>query len=247
MTGNPKADALKLTLENLPKDDSYDDVRAVLVDMYMDSVLEATRMKPLGARLDDYEAAVGRAAKRRQEEDIIKIAEVVRRNAEDEENKLKAELLQLQSSAAEKSGGSEDSIAQMNASLARVLSEMKESQFVEAHAVAEAEKLMGSLSVALSRVAQLARHAAESQMKIEISLRTPKGTARGGRDADWTPAQQPDKRGPRITGKTSVDELETPVQGVSRRDRGARQHDVCQLGSKPSQNRTWKSKFEAAC
>ena len=32
MTGNPKADALKLTLENLPKYDSYDDVRAFLVD-----------------------------------------------------------------------------------------------------------------------------------------------------------------------------------------------------------------------
>ena len=81
-------------------------------------------MKPLGARLNDCEAAVGRAAKRRQEaEDITKIAEVVRRNAADEENKLKAELLQLQSSAVEKTSGSEDSIAQMNASLARVLSE----------------------------------------------------------------------------------------------------------------------------
>ena len=71
----------------------------------MDAVLEATRMKPLGARLDDCEAAVGRAAKRRQEaEDIIKIADVVTRNAADEEDKLKAELLQLQSSAAEKTG-----------------------------------------------------------------------------------------------------------------------------------------------
>ena len=30
MTGNPKADALKLTLGNLPKDDSYDDVCALL-------------------------------------------------------------------------------------------------------------------------------------------------------------------------------------------------------------------------
>ena len=112
---------------------------------------------------------------------------MVRRNAEDEENKLKPELLQLQSSAAEKTGGSEDSIAQMNASLVRVLSEMKGSQFVEAHAVAEAEKLVESLSVGLSRVAQLARHAAESQMKVEISVGTPKETARGGRDADWTP------------------------------------------------------------
>ena len=87
ITGNPQADALKLTLENLPKDVSYDDVRAVLVDKHRDAVLEATRMKPLGARLDDCEAEVGRAAKRRQEaEDIIKIAEVVRRNAEDEES-----------------------------------------------------------------------------------------------------------------------------------------------------------------
>ena len=66
----------------------------------------------------------------------------------------------------------------------------------------------------MSRVAELARHAAESQMKVEISVGTPKRTARGGRDADWTPAQQPDKRRPRFTGKTSVDELETPVQGV---------------------------------
>ena len=171
----------KLTLENLPKDDSYDDVRAVLVDEHRDAVLDATRMKP------DCEAAVGRAAKRRQEaEDIIKIAEVVRRNAADEENHLKAELLQLQSSAAEKTGGSEDSIAQVGAFLAKVLSEMKGSQFVEAHAVAEAAKLMESLSVGLSRVAQLARHAAESQMKVEISVGTPKVTARGGRDADWT-------------------------------------------------------------
>ena len=71
---------------------------------------------------------------------------------------------------------------------------MKGSQFVEAHAVAEAEKLMESLSVGLSRVAQLARHAAESQMKVEISVGTSKGTARGGRFADWTPAQQPDRR-----------------------------------------------------
>ena len=149
-------------------------------------------MRPLGARLVDCEAAVGRAAKRRQEaEDIIKIAEVVRRNAADEENKLKAELLQLQSSAAEKTGGSEDWIAQV-----RVLSEMKGCQFVEAHAVAEAEKLMESLSVGLSRVAQLARHAAESQMKVEMSVGTRKGTARGGRDADWTPAQQLDRRRP---------------------------------------------------
>ena len=61
----------------------------------------------------------------------------MRRNVADEENKLKAELLQLQSSAAEKTGGSEDSIAQMNASLVRVLSELKGSQFVEEHAVAE--------------------------------------------------------------------------------------------------------------
>ena len=92
-------------------------------------------MKPLGARLDDCEAAVGRAAKRRQEaEDIIKIAEVMRRNAADEGDKLKAELLQLQSSAAEKTGVPEDSIAQMNESLAKVLSEMKGSQFVESHA-----------------------------------------------------------------------------------------------------------------
>ena len=81
MTGNPKADALKLTLENLPKDDSYDDVRAVLVDNHRDAVLEA---------------AFGRASKRRQEAgDIIKIAEVVRRNAADEEYKLKPELLQF--------------------------------------------------------------------------------------------------------------------------------------------------------
>ena len=52
-------------------------------------------------------------------------------NAADEEDKLKA------SPAAEKKGGSEDSIAQMNASLAKVWS----SQFVVSHAVAEAEKL----------------------------------------------------------------------------------------------------------
>ena len=119
-------------------------------------------MKPLGAQLDDCEEAVGRAAKRRQEaKDTIKIAEVVKRNATDEENKLKAELLQLQSSAMEKTGGSKDSIAQMNAPLVRVLSEMKVSQFVKAHAVVEAEKLMESLSVGLSRMAQLARHAAQ--------------------------------------------------------------------------------------
>ena len=46
MTGNPEADALKLTLENLRQDDSYDDVRAVWVDKHRNSVLEATRMKP---------------------------------------------------------------------------------------------------------------------------------------------------------------------------------------------------------
>ena len=109
----------------------------------------------------------------------------------------------------------------MNASLAGVLSEMKGSQFVEAHAVAEAEKLMESLSVGLSRVAQLARHAAESQMKVEISVRTPKGTARGDLDSDWTPAQQPDRRRPRITGKTAVDELETPVQGFQDANQGS--------------------------
>ena len=56
MTSNPKVDALELTLENLPKDDYYDDVRAVLVDKHRDAVLEAMRMKPLGARLDDCEA-----------------------------------------------------------------------------------------------------------------------------------------------------------------------------------------------
>ena len=152
-------------------------------------------MKPLGARLDDCEAAVGRAAKRRQEaEDIIKIAEVMRRNAADEGDKLKAELLQLQSSAAEKTGVPEDSIAQMNESLAKVLSEMKGSQFVESHAVAEAEKLMESLFVGLFRVAQLARDAPASQMNVEMSAGTPKGTARGVRDADWTPAQQRDRR-----------------------------------------------------
>ena len=83
-------------------------------------------MKPLGARPDDCEAAVGRDAKRRQEaEDIIKIAEVGRRNAADEEDRLKAELLQLQTSAAEKTGVSDDSVAKMNASL-----EMKGSRFV---------------------------------------------------------------------------------------------------------------------
>ena len=104
---------------------------------------------------------------------------MVRRNAADEENKVKAETLQLYSSAAEKTGGSEDSIAQMNASLARVVSEMKGIQFVEAHAVAEAGTLLESLSVGLSRVAQLARHAAESQLKVEISVVTPKETALG--------------------------------------------------------------------
>ena len=70
---------------------------------------------------------------------------------------------------------------------------------------------MEGLSVGLSRVAQLVRHAAESQMEVEISVGTPKVTARGGRDADWTPAQQFDRRRSRITGKTAVDELETPV------------------------------------
>ena len=49
-------------------------------------------------------------------------------------------------------------------------------------------------------------------MNVEMSSGTPKGTARGGRTADWTPAQQPDRRKPRITGKTAVEELETPVQ-----------------------------------
>ena len=171
----------------------------------------------------------------------------MRRNAADVENKLKAELLQLQSSAAKKTGGSEDSIAQMNASLARVLSEIQGSQFIEAHAVAEAEKLMESLSVGLSRVAQLARHAAESQMKVEISVGTPQGTARGGRDADWTPAEQPDWRRHRITGKKAVDELETPVQGFQDANQGACQYDACQLGSEPSQSRMWKSQFGAAC
>ena len=92
---------------------------------------------------------------------------------------------------------------------------------------------MDSLSVGLSRVAQLAHHAAESQMKVEISVGTPSGTARGGRDADWTPAQQPDRRRPRITGKTAFDELETPVQVVRTRTRRACQHDVYQLGSEP--------------
>ena len=48
ITGNPKADALTLTMENLPKDDSCDDVRAVLVVKHRDAVLEATKMKPLG-------------------------------------------------------------------------------------------------------------------------------------------------------------------------------------------------------
>ena len=102
---------------------------------------------------------------------------------------MKAELLQLQSSAAEKTCGSEDSIAQMNASLAKVFSEMKGSQFVEAHAIAEAEKLMESLSMGLFRVAQLARQAAESQMSVEIPAGTPKGTAHGRRDDDWAQAQ----------------------------------------------------------
>ena len=83
-------------------------------------------------------------------------------------------------------------------------------------------------------------------MNVEISVGTPKGTARGGRDADWTPAQQPDKRRPRISGKTAVEEFETPVQGFRTRTRAC-QHDVCQLGSEPSQSRMWKSKFRAAC
>ena len=100
---------------------------------------------------------------------------------------------------------------------------------------------MESLSVGLSRVAQLARHAAESQMKVGISVGTPKGTACGRRDADWTQAQQPDRRRPRITGKTAVSR-------VSRtRTRGACHHDVCQLGSEPSQSRMWNSNFGAAC
>ena len=129
----------------------------------------------------------------------------------DEENKLKAELLQLQSSAAEKSGGSE-----MNASLARGLSEMKGSQFVEAHAVAEAEKMMESLSVVLS-----GSPCSGVPEKVEISVGTPEGTARGGRDADWTSVQQPDRRRPRITGKTAVDELETPVQGFQNANQGS--------------------------
>ena len=205
-------------------------------------------MKPFWrARLDDCEAAVGRAAKRRQEaEDIIKIAEVVRRSAEDEENKLKADLLQLQSSASEKTGGSEDSIAQMNASLVRVLSETN-GRFVESHAVAEAEKLLESLSVGLSRVAQLARHAAESQVKVENYVGTPKGTARGGRDTD---GQRPNN----LTGEDpgSLERhwsmsLRLQFRGSRTRTRGAFQHDVCQLGSEPSQNRMWKSKLGAGC
>ena len=55
-------------------------------------------------------------------------------------------------------------------------------------------------------------------MNVERSAATPKVTARGVRDADWTPAQQPDRRRPRITGKTAVEDqsrisVETPVQG----------------------------------
>ena len=56
-------------------------------------------------------------------------------------------------------------------------------------------------------------------MFAEMSAGTPKGTARGVRAADWNRAQQPDRRRPRITGKTAVEDqsrisVETSVQGV---------------------------------
>ena len=60
---------------------------------------------------------------------------------------------------------------------------------------------MESLSVGLSRVA---REAAASQINVEMSAGTPQGATRGVRDADWTPARQPDRRRPTITGKTSA-------------------------------------------
>ena len=105
MTGNPKADALKLTLENLPKDDSYDDVRAVLVDKAQGCRPGGDEDEAFGSSTRRLRSGNWKSCQRSQEaEDIIKIAEVVRRNAEDEENKLKPELLQLQSSAAEENG-----------------------------------------------------------------------------------------------------------------------------------------------
>ena len=90
-------------------------------------------------------------------------------------------------------------------------------------------QLPESLSVGLSRVAQLARHAAESQMEVEISVGQHVAVAM--------------LIGPGPNNLTGED------PGSLGRHRIARVsgHDESQLGSEPSQNRVWKSKFEAAC
>ena len=151
----------------------------------------------------------------------------MRRNAADEEDKLKAELLQLQSSAAERTGGSEDEC-------------IRGESVVRDEREPVCQKLMESLSVGLSRVAQLTRDAAASQMNVEMSAGTPKGTARGVCDADWTPAQQPDRRRPGSLGRhrsriRAGFLLKLQFRGFRTRTWGA--HDVCQIGSEPSQSR----------
>ena len=80
-------------------------------------------------------------------------------------------------------------------------------QLADAYAVSEAEKLMDSLSIGSSRVAQLAREATASQMNVGMTRVTREGTARGVRgisDACVVSVEQSEGQGSGVKIQSSV-------------------------------------------
>lgn len=186
---------LKASLAALPPGDACADVRASITQRIEELRKQASRTKPVGAQLDACKAAISRARKRREEaEDLIALSQVVRAEAQEEEERLCQELAEIQARVpheAHVQSGSVpmSSIDVMNQALAKVLSEMKIGG-VAPLVVGEAELLMSKLSEGIERVAVLAKEAARSQcaMNPDFIAARPAASPHSGGPMEGSPA-----------------------------------------------------------
>ena len=157
---------IKASLESLPEGPMYEEVRRGLQERLQCLRREASKTRRIGTQIDECQAAIERAQKRKKEaEELLTLTELVREEAAQEEERLMGEMHALQSrmpnEAGHQTGGEqpESSLVTMNEALAKVLVEMRASQNVDAAVVSETEGLMAQLSLGIERVAALAQQA----------------------------------------------------------------------------------------
>ena len=192
---------LRQSLASLPQGSHMDSSRAAI----QARITELNKqIRPQGAQLDTCRDAIARARRRREEADeIIALTQAVRQQAIAEEEKLKDDLCKL-SAAVLPSDAQPNSVTSMNASLAKVLSDMREGQAagkVAPEAIAEAEKLMSTLSQGIEQISLLAREAAVGQVGMTADSTT--GRERPPQSAGDSPIQEPPLARVRLNTKTS--------------------------------------------